>query len=260
MQLLRGQMVNQLMLGQIGGISLNEYMLGNSPPARSGREIMNDALSGLMRSDAAMLHQASKNMGEGEVISKQAGEAVKSLRENIALMYDLAVKYSSASTDEKLVLRSEYGDLAAQVKATVENTGYNGIKLLDGNAWAGDERIQSAGGTGKLTLQAGRSPTEMTLFNLDAYTKFNAEDDLDGDALTGTIGKLDAAKNFLGTLHESFEAKAGLYASEAASYARQADILDEATGKAAPGDEQSLKDALLNILLREQGIVLNRQS
>ncbi len=66
MQLLRGQMVSQIISGQmggVGGLSLNEFMLGKQEkPRRSGTDIMNDALSGLIRSDARMLRQASKNM------------------------------------------------------------------------------------------------------------------------------------------------------------------------------------------------------
>jgi flagellin-like hook-associated protein FlgL len=261
MQLLRGQMLGQLLLGQISGISLNEFILGKPAPARSGRAMMNDALTGLMRSDAAMLHQASKNMGEGEVVSRLAGEGVQSVHEKISRMRDIAVQVqtSGAATLEQ---EDEFEALAAQVTATVENTDYNGIKLLDGGAWKGDSDnggVFNNGNTGTLYLQAGRSPVELTLYNLD-YLKGFSDSDLGTSALNATVATLDAARQSLAGMRESYAARAGLYASEAASYERQAGILDEATGKAVPGDEQSLKDALLNILLREQGMLINYSS
>jgi flagellin len=257
MQLLRGQMLGQLLLGQISGISLNEFILGKPASARrSGRAMMNDALTGLMRSDAAMLRQASKNMGEGEAVSKLAGEGIQSIHEKMSRMREIALGVQasgSAGPSEK----DEYMALAAQIAAVVENTGYNGIGLLDGSAWAADPRVAGSGGTGKLSLQAGRSQVDLTLYNLE-YLK-NSFDSADLDD-AGTIASLDTGLRSLDAMRESYAARAGLYASEAASYERQAGILDEAAGKAKPGDEQSLKDALLNILLREQGMLVNYNS
>jgi flagellin len=263
MQLLRGQMINQLMLGQIGGMSLNEFILGK-PTMRSGREMMNDALTGLMRSDAAMLHQASKNMGEGESISKIAGEAVKSIRDKIIRMQDISDALFNSSTPlaDHSTLKAEYSDLASQIKATIENTSYNGMKLLDGSAWT-DGRITSigTGETGKLTLQAGQSPTDLTLYNLAIDKNFFDNTPADNNAFfEGTYAFLETKQQTLSGMQQSYEARAGLYAAEASSYERQADIIDEATGKATPGDVQSLKDSLLNILLREQGLVVNSNS
>ncbi|MDR1242152.1 MAG: hypothetical protein LBM00_05120 [Deltaproteobacteria bacterium] len=259
MQLLRGQMLNQLMLGQIGGLSLNEFILGKESPRRSGRDMMHDALTGLMRSDAAMLRQASKNMGEGEAISKLAGESVKSIGEKIARMREIAAE-ASGSPANLPELKAEYGDLASQIKATIENTFYNGMQILDGGSWGDEERVSESadGATGKLVLQAGRSPTDLTLYNLETFKDFKPAD-LDPGILTATAVTLSEAQKTLGGMQESYEARAGLYASEASSYARQAGILDEASGISG-GDVQSLKDALLNILLREQGLVVNYNS
>jgi flagellin len=260
MQLLRGQMLDQLLLGQISGISLSEFVLGK-PAMRSGRAMMNDALTGLMRSDAAMLHQASKNMGEGEAISKLAAEGLQSIQEKISRMRDIAAQVQTSGLAATQSEEAEYMSLAGQIKAVVENTGYNGIKLLDGDTWAGEPRIADGGNsTGKLSLQAGTSSAELTLYGLE-YLKsgFNTAQ-LGAGQLSATISSLDMAQRRLNGMRESYTARAGLYASEAASYERQAGILEEASGKASPGDEQSLKDALLNILLREQGMLVNYSS
>lgn len=265
LNLLRGQMITQLMTGQGifggGGVSLSEFILGKPKESarRSGTDMMNDALTGLMRSDAAMLRQASKNMLQGKALLEVGSEAISGIREKVARMNEIVTElqsdYTSAAT-----LKTEYTSLADSIKSVIEGTQYNGIKLLDGENWAGDERITVNGGTGKISLQAGNAGTELTLYDLQAYKTAFDESDLDQGNLATTASALGQLSTTLEGMEASYKARAGLLNSEAASFERQADILDEATGRAKPGDEESLKQTLIDILMRETGSVLQGMS
>ena len=67
----------------------------------------------------------------------------------------------------------------------------------------------------------------------------------------------------LSTINDGYEARAGLYSSEASTLERQASVLEQAAHKAASGGrtgEQGIRDAVLDILLRDQGNVIEASS
>ena len=263
LNLLRGQMVTQLMTGQglvgMSGMSLTEFILGKPKETarRSGTDMMNDALTGLMRSDAAMLRQASKNMLQGKALLETGGDAIGLIQEKIKRMNEIVAKLQ-ANDPGAAALKTEYANLAADIKSSIEGTQFNGIKLLDGDGWADDERITSNGDTGKIQLQAGYAPNELTLYNLANYkTAFDAHDLDTTQGLTDAASDLGVVGTMLEGMAASYKARAGLLDTESASFERRAAILDEATGRAKPGDEESLKQALIDILMRDGGSILN---
>lgn len=261
LNLLRGQMITQLVSGQglpgTGGLSLTEFILGKpKEKRRSGTDMMNDALSGLMRSDAAMLRQASKNMLQGKALLGTGNEAIKSMQEKAQRMGDILSEMQSSGLGNS-ALEAEYASLSSDIKGIIEGTKFNGISLFDGSAWQNDERVSTDGsGVGKISLQAGNSTTELTLYDLGNY-KDPAIFDINGQ---NTASALEQFKRMLSGMGSSYTARAGLLDSEAASFERQAEILDEATGKAKPGDEEGLKEALVDILMRDKGSLVSEAS
>jgi flagellin-like hook-associated protein FlgL len=258
LNLLRDQMIFQLMSGGLKGLSLTDLILGRRPQ-RSGTDIMNDALSGLRRSDAAMLRQAAKNMAQGTALLETGKEALENISGKVSRMRELVEDLKSDLGNP--ALEAEYLSLAGDIKASVQGTSFNGLRLLDGENWDYDERIKTNGDTGKLSLQAGNSPTELTLFDLQAYkNKFTASDFADTAALTQAGTDLEAFSGLLAGMRESYAARAGLLASEGASMTRSADIMDEARNTAGSDDLESLRRAVINILMREQGALLDESS
>ncbi len=204
---------------------------------------------------------------------KIASEGLQNINSKLTRMRDIiGVLRSDLAGKDALI--AEYNDLAEGVAEMVGATEYNGIKLLDGSAWENDERvIRSANGnTGKISLQAGKESTDLTLFNLEGLkTALNPlalpYDHTDPDAMAAWDASLNTAENMLNSagglisgMRQSYEARNGLYASEASFYERQADILEEAAKRSRPNDEQSLKDAILDILLRDQGGIFDRNT
>lgn len=262
LNLLRGQMINQLTarpsLMGAGGLSLTEFILGKPGEAARrgpGAGLADDALDVLLRSDSAMLRQASRNMLLAKGLLVAGGEAIGKILRKVWRMGEIVRKLrGSAESDDDLV--AEYLKLAAQIKAIIKNAQYDDIRLLDGSDWADDGRIAVTGATGKLSLQAGPASAELVLYDLQSYKNaFRGSDLTPGTlALTGdSLGKFAAS---LEGMAASYTARAGLLDAEAASLERRADILDEAAGRAAPGDPAGLRQALLDILLRDGGTVL----
>jgi flagellin-like hook-associated protein FlgL len=255
LNLLRGQMISRLMAGGLSGLSLTDLILERRP-RRSGTDIMNDALSGLRRSDAAMLRQAAKNMAQGKALLETGKEALENISGKVSRMREVVEGLKSDLGDT--ALRAEYLSLAGDIKSSVQGASFNGLRLLDGENWGSDERIKVDGDTGKLSLQAGNTPTELTLFDLQGYKdKFTAADFADVNALDQAGADLKAFSNLLSGMQESYAARAGLLASEGAAMARSADIMDEVRNTATSDDPESLRQAVINILMREQGALLN---
>lgn len=262
LNLLRGQMINQLTAGPsllgAGGLSLTEFILGKpKETARRGpgASQTDDALDVLLRSDSAMLRQASRNMLLAKGLLVAGGEAIGKILRRVWRMGEIVRELrGSAQSDGDLV--AEYLELAAQIKTIIKNAQYDGVRLLDGSDWADDERVSAAEGTGKFSLQAGGAGPELVLYDLQSYRNTFRASDLGPEtlALTGeSLGEFAAA---LEGMAASYRARAGLLDAEAASLERRADVLDEAAGLARPGDSAGLRQALLDILLRDGGTVL----
>ncbi len=262
LNLLRGQMITQLvggqMCGELGGASLTEFILGRAKPQkRTGTDMMNDALTGLMRSDAAMLRQGSKNMEQGRALLEVGESALSGISEKVGRMREI-VDALQNDYSQYSVLEPEYTSLSADIKSVIEGTSFNGLRILDGSTWAADGRVTPNGDTGKLALQAGNSQSELTLYDLQNYKDLFVSADLSSPAqLALTASSLEHFSGMLSGMEESYKARAGLLATEGAGMLRQADILDEATGRAKPGDEDGLRQVLIDILMRENGSVLD---
>jgi flagellin-like hook-associated protein FlgL len=260
-------MVTQLITGLpgapgiSGGIVFPPGYFGVMPPpvnpGRSGTEMMNDALSGLRRGEAAMYRQASRNMTEGASLAEMAAEGVKSIQDALQRMRDVAAVIQQSPPSSQLpALTQEYADLRSSVAALVEGAEYNGIKLLDGSSWSQDARIAlGAGGTtGKISLQAGEAPTDLTLFNLKDLKSLPQD-----PSLLTTIDTLTVAQGQVSVIREMYEARSRLYASEASSFSRQADILDRSAKQAGVDGKEGFGDILFEMTMSGKGAIVNAQ-
>ncbi|MCL1916317.1 MAG: hypothetical protein FWG17_06415 [Desulfovibrionaceae bacterium] len=263
LNLLRGQMLEQLTLGGIsGGMSLLGFTLGQ-PARRSGREMMNDALTGLMRSDAAMLRQGAKNLDQGKALLETGIAALESMQAQVERMRDIVGQFRAGEGTADL--GAEYANLNRNLNETLGGTSFNGLKLFDGSGWDEDERVQTDGNVGRLELQAGQSQHGLTLYDLSehkdiGYNKITNPDNPSQTELADQDAELAGFAQRLAGIQESYQARSGLLASEGAALERQADILQEATRRAGSQDQQTMRQILMELLLREQGGLADAQA
>ncbi len=249
------------------------------PRPQSGREISAAALTGRIRSDAGMLQQASRNAEEGAAIAKIAQDAAGSVEDILTRMQTLAQSVSDGTATADAA--DTYRNLASSLKAVISGTQYNGISLLDGDGWTGDERLaRSADGkSADLSIQMGAAPSSFTLRDLSDLKNFNPDTDLTPANIEATLSTLSESAATAKTLASGYRVMAGTYANEAKHLNHQADILavtaaraqtgaaaaDAAaasrTGKEASGvSESQIRNLLLDMLLRDQGKFLDTSS
>ncbi|MDR1126474.1 MAG: hypothetical protein LBM64_10550, partial [Deltaproteobacteria bacterium] len=166
LQLLRGQMINQLAHVQLAhqavgqsaynGISLQEFIRGkrDRPRRRDPGVMLGEALNGMLRSDPALLRHAAINLGEGVKIAKLASEALLLIQEKIRRMREIvrSLREPGLTSGARLALRAEYNSQSRLIAADVQHTSHRGLRILDGNAWKSEKYItpDPSGDTGKI--------------------------------------------------------------------------------------------------------------
>ncbi len=234
-------------------------LIQNSRPSK--RENMAAALTGRVRSDAAMLRQASSNVREAEGMMELASTATENIKDMLADAKTIADKYT-ATSDPVLQgqLQAQYNSITSNINNVIKNTSYNGISLLDGNAWAGDNRVKADGGnnSGSVQIWAGNSGFDLNFSNLSKaiatpLSSLNLSD-------AGTSTMLDEMSTTAGMISEVYGSRASSLKGQAASLSRQAGILDEVVknqyGSPSSGN---LKDILADLALRDKGNIFNSQ-
>jgi flagellin len=92
------------------------------------------AISNQLTTQARSLNMAVRNTNDGISMMQTADSAAGGIQEMLYRMKELAVQAvnDTNSTDDRAALDSEFQELEAQIRNTVANTTWNGMKLLDG--------------------------------------------------------------------------------------------------------------------------------
>lgn len=255
----------------VNGGSLNEVVADTllKPQTASGRQKSAAALTGRIRGDAGMLRQAGGNAAEASLMAGMVKDATFSLGENLNKMLTIVQSVANGETTAAEA-KSAYDSLAGTVAATIGNTAYNGISLLDGTNWKNDERltVEASGTAASLNIQLGNSGSAFNLRDLSHLTSFSAAADLTPAELDATKAVLSLGITTVNTLSSGYGAMAESYASEAKHLKYQADNLALAAARAqfpaagddAPPGEEAVNALLLDILLRDQGKLVDTTS
>jgi flagellin len=93
------------------------------------------AISSKLATQARSLNMAVRNTNDGISMMQTADGAAGGIQDILYRMKELAVQAinDTNSTDERTALNSEFQQLETQIRATVANTTWNGMKLLDGS-------------------------------------------------------------------------------------------------------------------------------
>lgn len=92
------------------------------------------SISNKLTTQARSLNMALRNTNDGISMMQTADTAAGGIQEMLYRMKELAVQAANDtnSTDERTSLNSEFQELEAQILNSVNNTTWNGMKLLDG--------------------------------------------------------------------------------------------------------------------------------
>lgn len=92
------------------------------------------AIRELMRSDIAALNQGVRNANDGISLIQTADGALGVIDEKLVRMKELAEQAATGTYDstQRLMIDSEYQQMASEITRIANATDFNGIKLLDG--------------------------------------------------------------------------------------------------------------------------------
>lgn len=93
------------------------------------------AIGSKLATQARSLNMAVRNTNDGITMMQTADGAAGGIQDMLYRMKELAVQAvnDTNSSDERTALNSEFQALESQIRDTVANTTWNGIKLLDGS-------------------------------------------------------------------------------------------------------------------------------
>lgn len=240
---------------------------------RGSLDLTGQALGGRLRGDAAMLRGAASNVQEARAmmdtaasaaasIAEQTGEAGKLMQEFL----DAAAGMDPAGTDYGALLGQyapRYEAISKSIGSLVGNTRYNGIALLDGAAWAADERVSGipAGGVptaGSVHIQAGTDGFPLTFTNMrPQFADLSSVHALNG-ANADSVSALSALQGTAQSLADMYAGRAGGLKGQAVSLQSQAAVLEEAALRRAEGPSfGDPGNLLLNLILRDTGSLFN---
>ena len=148
------------------------------------------AIAERMSAQVRGMNVAVRNANDAVSLTQTAEGALGKIGDNLQRMRELAVQSRNAtnSDDDRASLQKEFGELQKEIARTVNNTSFNGKKLLDGTS--GDMDFQVGAGT--------TTDDKITMTQVNLKGTANKANAADADATVST------ADVVLGTAATSF--------------------------------------------------------
>ena len=136
------------------------------------------AIAERMSAQSRGMNVAVRNANDAISLSQTAEGALGKIGDNLQRMRELAVQSRNAtnSSGDRANLQKEFKELQAEIERTVNNTSFNGTKLLDGSS-------------GDLAFQIGANTTaddKITITGVDMVDTANKTSAVDDDATVST--------------------------------------------------------------------------
>ena len=115
------------------------------------------AIRELMRADIASLNQGVRNANDAISMIQTADGALGVIDEKLIRMKELATQAATGTyaSDQRLIIDSEYQQMASEITRIANATDFNGIYLLNGNLSATTHDGSGLKSTGKLKVHFG---------------------------------------------------------------------------------------------------------
>ncbi len=115
------------------------------------------AVRELMRADIASLNQGVRNANDAISMIQTADGALGVIDEKLIRMKELAEQAATGtySSDQRLIIDSEYQAMASEITRIANATDFNGIYLLNGNLSSSTHDGSKLQSTGKLKVHFG---------------------------------------------------------------------------------------------------------
>ena len=114
------------------------------------------AIRELMRADISALHQGMRNINDAISMIQTADSALAIIDEKLIRMKELAEQAATGTYDsvQRIMINSEFVQMAAEIDRIANATDFNGIHLLNGNL-SGSHDGTGLNSTGKMKIHFG---------------------------------------------------------------------------------------------------------
>lgn len=115
------------------------------------------AIRELMRADIASLQQGTRNANDAISLIQTADGALGVIDEKLVRMKELAEQAATGTYDstQRLMIESEYQQMASEITRIANATDFNGMKLLDGTLSSDTHDGSGLNSTGKMKIHFG---------------------------------------------------------------------------------------------------------
>ncbi len=115
------------------------------------------AIRELMRADIAALNQGVRNANDAISLIQTADGALGVIDEKLIRMKELAEQAATGTYDstQRLMIESEYQQMASEITRIANATDFNGMKLLDGSLSSDTHNGSELKATGKMKIHFG---------------------------------------------------------------------------------------------------------
>jgi len=115
------------------------------------------AVREIMRAEVSSLNQGVRNANDAISMIQTADGALGIIDEKLIRMKELAMQASTGtySSDQRLIIDSEYQAMASEITRIANSTDFNGIHLLNGNLSSDTHNGAGLESTGKLKVHFG---------------------------------------------------------------------------------------------------------
>ncbi|XPV77466.1 MAG: flagellin [Desulfovibrio sp.] len=256
-------LTNAAFAGSAVGKDLRSLVLQNTPRTHTTNP-SEQSLNSRLRTDSRTLAMAADNLSEAKSLYETAQTASSSIKSSLTRMKDIIEKVDDGTYTQADV-QSEYDNLFGSISSQVQNTDYNGMKLLDGSNWGTDDRFTVNGDHGIFEIFAGGSNgINMSLNNLyddlvDDGSPIFASTDLDAANRATALATVTARLSQMTTISDSYSNIASSLGSQSDSLDTQSNIADQAARNRAPDSTKSLEELLLDYVANQTGSVINEE-
>ena len=186
------------------------------------------AIRELMRSDISVLNQGIRNAQDAISMIQTADGALSVIDEKLIRMKELAEQAATGTytSTQRLMIESEYQQMASEITRIANATDFNGLKLLDGSlssssvnpaSWGDDHSGSSMDATGPLKVHFGTGNSSAEDYYYIAIGSSTASAlGIGNNSAEGagySISTQDAAQSALSALDEAIVSKDKIRAS-----------------------------------------------
>jgi flagellin len=158
----------------------------------------------LMRADIAGLNQGVRNANDSVSMIQTADGALQVIDEKLIRMKELAEQAATGTytSDQRLIIDSEYQQMAKEISRIANAADFNGIHLLNGNLESGYHNGRELTSTGELKVHFGTGNDSAEDYYYVQIDDMTAEGISLGDGGTAAVAKQKLERKFVLNLEE----------------------------------------------------------